>query len=128
MTTAEIEQRKSPRLAATAAFVGSALEYYDFFIFASAAALVFPKLFFPSISSLTSTLIALATFGVGYVVRPIAELLLFGHFGDRIVRKTILVLAVVMMGVSTFAIGLLPTYEQIGIAAPVLLVLLRVVQ
>ncbi len=127
MTTAEIEKRKAPRMAATAAFVGSALEYYDFFIFASAAALVFPTLFFPSSNPLASTLIALATFGVGYVVRPIAALL-FGHFGDRIGRKTMLVLTVVMMGVSTFAIGLLPTHEQIGVAAPVLLVLLRVMQ
>ncbi len=127
MTTTYLDVRKTPRLAATAAAIGSALEYYDFFIFASAAALVFPTLFFPTTSPFVSVLIALATFGAGYVVRPLAALL-FGHFGDRIGRKSMLVFTMVTMGVSTILIGLLPTAEQIGIAAPILLVLLRLIQ
>ncbi|WP_121709287.1 MFS transporter [Streptomyces sp. E5N91] len=127
MTVSQTGPRRAPRQAAAAAFVGSALEYYDFFIFASAAALVFPRLFFPSDNPFVSSLVALATFGVGYVVRPVAALA-FGHFGDRMGRKAMLVLTVIAMGASTFLIGVLPTYDQIGVVAPVLLILLRVVQ
>ncbi|GGO50575.1 MFS transporter [Streptomyces daqingensis] len=116
-----------PRKAAIAAWIGSALEYYDFFIYGSAAALVFPKVFFSPDDPATATLISLATFGVAYAARPVGALFL-GHFGDRLGRRKIMVLTLILMGLSTFLIGALPTYEQIGTAAPVLLVLMRVLQ
>jgi MFS family permease len=119
--------RGKPRKAALAAWIGSALEYYDFFIYGSAAALVFPKVFFDPDDPATATLISLATFGVAYAARPVGALIL-GHFGDRLGRRKIMVLTLIMMGVSTFLIGCLPTYAQIGTAAPVLLVLMRVFQ
>lgn len=109
------------------AVVGSAIEWYDFFIYATASALVLNTLFFPSYSDTAGTLLALSTFAVGFIVRPIGACL-FGHFGDRIGRKQALVGAMMVMGIATVAIGLLPTYNQIGGAAPVLLVALRVVQ
>src|SRR4051794_10107130 len=116
-----------PRKAALASFVGSALEYYDFFIYGAAAGLVFPEVFFPDSDPTTATLLSLATFGVAYVARPIGAVIV-GHFGDRLGRKKMLVLTLLMMGVSTFAIGLIPSYASIGVAAPVLLVLLRILQ
>ncbi|MCK2216989.1 MHS family MFS transporter [Actinomadura sp. ATCC 31491] len=116
-----------PRKAAIAAWIGSALEYYDFFIYGTAAALVFNKIFFPSSSPATGTLLALATFGVGYLARPVGALVL-GHVGDKFGRKKVLVATLVMMGGSTFLVGCLPTYDQVGVAAPVLLVLLRLMQ
>lgn len=118
---------KTPRKAAVASWIGSALEYYDFFIYGTAAALVFNKIFFPSDSPATGTLLALATFGVGYVARPVGAFFL-GHIGDRFGRKTVLVLTLVLMGASTFLVGVLPTYGQVGVAAPILLVLLRLCQ
>ncbi|MEV0830316.1 MFS transporter [Nonomuraea rubra] len=116
-----------PRKAAVAAWIGSALEYYDFFIYGTAAALVFNKIFFPSSSPATGTLLALATFGVGYLARPVGAFVL-GHIGDKFGRKRVLVTTLLMMGGSTFLVGCLPTYDQIGVAAPVLLVLLRLMQ
>jgi MFS family permease len=116
-----------PRKAATASFVGSMLEYYDFFIYGAAAGLVFPQVFFADSDPATATLLSLATFGVAYVARPVGAVII-GHFGDKLGRKKMLVLTLLMMGVSTFAIGLIPSYESIGVAAPVLLVLLRVLQ
>ncbi|MCF6426807.1 MULTISPECIES: MFS transporter [Amycolatopsis] len=116
-----------PRKAAVAAWVGSALEYYDFFIYGTAAALVFGKIFFPSSDPAAGTLLALATFGVGYVARPIGAFIL-GHVGDRFGRKKVLVFTVLLMGVSTFLVGCLPTYGQVGVLAPVLLVILRLLQ
>jgi MFS family permease len=116
-----------PRKAAAAAWIGSALEYYDFFIYGTAAALVFSKIFFPSSSPATGTLLALATFGVGYLARPVGALVL-GHVGDRFGRKKVLVTTLVMMGVSTFLVGCLPTYDEVGVLAPILLVLLRLLQ
>ncbi|NNA50252.1 MFS transporter [Pseudomonas lactis] len=116
-----------PRRAAAAAFIGTMIEWYDFYIYATAAALVFGQLFFPSDDKLFSTMAAFGTFAVGFFARPLGGVV-FGHIGDRIGRKKSLVITLVMMGVVTVCIGLLPTYAQIGAAAPVLLILLRVVQ
>ena len=115
------------RKVALASFVGSALEWYDFFIFGAAAALVFNTLFFPSVNATTGVIASFATFAVGFVARPIGGIV-FGHYGDRLGRKTMLVLSLTMMGGVTFLIGLLPTYGQVGLLAPVLLTTLRFVQ
>ncbi|MGW4025289.1 MFS transporter [Streptomyces sp. NPDC005009] len=116
-----------PRKAAAAAWIGSALEYYDFFIYGSAAALIFPEIFFDDSDPVTATLLSLATFGVAYAARPIGALFL-GHIGDRLGRKKIMVFTLMLMGLSTFLIGCLPTRAQVGSLAPVLLVLCRVLQ
>ncbi|PQP25072.1 MFS transporter [Rhodococcus opacus] len=110
-----------------ASFIGTTVEYYDFFIYGTAAALVFPKLFFPDVSSSIGILLSFATFGVGFLARPFGGIV-FGHFGDRVGRKQMLVISLVGMGVATMLMGLLPTYAQIGVAAPILLTLLRLVQ
>ncbi len=112
---------------AFASWAGASIEWYDFFIYGTAAALVFPELFFAAQDPLTGTLLSFATFGVAFVARPFGGVL-FGHLGDTIGRKNTLVLALITMGVSTTLIGLLPTYASIGAAAPILLVLLRFVQ
>ncbi|MDA3625561.1 MFS transporter [Saccharopolyspora sp. WRP15-2] len=112
---------------AAATFIGTAIEFYDFYIYGTAAALVLGHLFFPTFSALAGTLAAFATFGVGFVARPVGAVV-FGHFGDRIGRKTMLIVSLLTMGTGTVAIGLLPTYETIGIGAPVLLVLCRFLQ
>ncbi|MFJ8546084.1 MFS transporter [Streptomyces sp. NPDC093586] len=106
---------------------GTALEFYDFIIYGLAAALVFPTLFFPSFDHTVGTLVAFAAFGIGFVARPLGGIV-FGHFGDRIGRKAMLVLTLLIMGTSTFLIGCLPVYGTVGIAAPVMLVALRLVQ
>ena len=116
-----------PRQAAVAAWIGSALEYYDFFIYGTAAALVFNKVFFPDSDPATGTLLAVATFGVGYAARPVGAFIL-GHVGDRFGRKKVLVFTLLLMGVATFLVGCLPTYDQVGVLAPVLLVVLRLLQ
>ncbi|MFC3627139.1 MFS transporter [Vogesella amnigena] len=107
--------------------MGTALEFYDFVIYGYAAALVFPQLFFPDMDRLTATLIAFAAFGTGFFARPVGGVV-FGHFGDKYGRQKVLVTTLLLMGASTFLIGCLPTYGSIGIAAPALLVLLRLVQ
>lgn len=117
----------SPRRVAFASFIGTTVEFYDFLIYGTAAALVFPKLFFPNASPAAGVLLSFATFGVGFFARPLGGIV-FGHFGDRLGRRRMLVYSLVGMGVSTVLIGLLPTYAQIGIAAPVLLTLLRLAQ
>src|SRR5271167_3060866 len=119
--------RKTPKKAALASWIGSALEYYDFFIYGTAAALVFGKVFFPQSHPATGTLLALATFGVGYVARPVGAFFL-GHMGDKFGRKRVLVFTLLLMGASTFLVGCLPTYNQVGVAAPILLVILRLMQ
>src|SRR5680860_889862 len=110
-----------------ASLVGTAVEWYDFFLYGSAAALIFGKLFFPESEPVTATLLAFGTYALGFVARPLGGVV-FGHFGDRIGRKNMLVVALMMMGVATFAIGLLPTYASIGIGAPILLLVCRLVQ
>ncbi|KCB21214.1 MFS transporter [Bordetella hinzii] len=116
-----------PVRASTAAFVGTMIEWYDFYIYATAAALVFGKLFFPSVDGFYGTLAAFGTFAVGFFARPLGGAV-FGHIGDRIGRKKSLVITLLMMGTVTVLIGLLPTYAQIGVWAPILLVLLRFIQ
>jgi MFS family permease len=107
--------------------MGTALEFYDFIIYGTAAALVFPQVFFPQMDHLTATLVAFSAFGAGFFARPLGGLV-FGHFGDRIGRQKVLVATLLLMGLSTFLIGCLPTHASIGVAAPILLVLLRLVQ
>ena len=119
--------RVSPLRVAVASFIGTTVEFYDFLIYGTAAALVFPKLFFPNASPASGVLLSFATFGVGFFARPLGGIV-FGHFGDRLGRKRMLVYSLVGMGVSTVLIGLLPTCAQIGVAAPILLTLLRLAQ
>jgi len=114
----------SPRQVLFASLVGTTVEFFDFYIYATAAVLVFPALFFPASDPASARLASLATFGIAFLARPVGSTL-FGHFGDRIGRKTTLVLALSTMGLSTVCIGLLPTYRTIGIAAPLLLALCR---
>jgi MFS family permease len=121
------EYHKTPKKAAMSGWAGSALEYYDFFIYAQAAALVFPDIFFPKGNDRVGIIAAFATFGVGYVARPIGAFVL-GHWGDTHGRKNVLVLCMLLMGGSTFLVALLPTYPQAGLIAPALLVILRLIQ
>jgi metabolite-proton symporter len=114
----------TPRQVLLASLVGTTIEFFDFYIYGTAAVLVFPRLFFPASDPATATLASLATFGIAFLARPIGSAF-FGHFGDRIGRKTTLIAALMTMGLSTVAIGLLPTYESIGRAAPILLALCR---
>ena len=119
---------KTPlRRVVMASLIGTTVEWYDFFLYGSAAALVFNKLFFPEFDPLTGTLLAFATYALGFVARPVGGIV-FGHFGDRIGRKRLLMLSLILMGVATVLIGLLPTYAQIGIWAPLALIALRLVQ
>ena len=126
-TQPEPEGLKTPRKAAFASWIGSAVEYYDFFIYGTAAALVFGKIFFPSIDPKLATVAAFATFGVGYITRPIGAFFM-GHVGDKFGRKKVLTFTLLLMGISTFLTGLLPTYNQVGMAAPIMLVILRLLQ
>ncbi len=121
------DHEKTPKKAAASGWIGSALEYYDYFIYAQAAALVFPILFFPSDNAQVAIIASFATFGVGYVARPIGAFVL-GHWGDTHGRKNVLVLCMLLIGFSTFCVGLLPTYDAVGALAPILLVALRLIQ
>jgi MFS transporter, MHS family, shikimate and dehydroshikimate transport protein len=110
-----------------ASFIGTTIEWYDFFLYGTAAALVFNRLFFPTLDPLVGTMASFGTYAVGFFARPVGAVV-FGHFGDRIGRKSMLVTTLMLMGLATFLIGVLPTYDQIGVAAPVLLIILRFVQ
>jgi len=120
-------RRTNPLRPAAASLIGTAIEWYDYFIYGLAAATVLGPLFFPEISSTAGTMAAFATFSVGFIARPLGGIVM-GHFGDRVGRKSMLVTSLVVMGVSTTCIGLLPTYESIGVWAPILLVALRFIQ
>ncbi|CAG9191036.1 MFS transporter [Paraburkholderia caribensis] len=125
--TQAISTARQPGRAATAAFIGTMIEWYDFYIYATAAALVFGELYFPSGDRFVSTMASFATFAVGFFARPLGGIV-FGHLGDRIGRKKALMTTLMMMGIATVCVGLLPDYSKVGMLAPVLLVLLRVVQ
>jgi len=119
--------RRSLRKAIAGGFVGTSLEWYDFFLYGSAAALVFNRVFFPEFDKLTGTLLAFATYSVAFLARPLGGVV-FGYFGDRYGRKPTLVATLMLMGTATFLMGLLPGYDTLGIAAPILLVVLRICQ
>src|SRR5216684_3048707 len=113
--------------AVIASTIGTTIEWYDFFLYGIAAATVFPKLYFPEFSPFAATLASFGTFTVGFLARPVGGVV-FGYMGDRVGRKSALVTTLLLMGISTLAIGFLPTYAEIGIWAPVLLTLLRLLQ
>ncbi|WP_064745583.1 MFS transporter [Pseudonocardia acaciae] len=118
---------RSRRRVLWASFLGTLIEWFDYYLYGAAAAVVFNRLFFPDLSPLVGTIAAFGTLGAGFVVRPIGGLL-YGHFGDRFGRKNVLISSVLLMGLSTVAVGALPTYQQAGVLAPVLLTLLRLLQ
>ncbi len=126
-STVESPPRSSIPKVVFASLIGTAVEWYDFFLYGSAAALVFGALFFPESEPVTGTLLAFGTYALGFVARPLGGIV-FGHFGDRVGRKKMLVVALMMMGAATIAIGLLPTYASIGLAAPILLLACRLLQ
>lgn len=127
MTVQQVTREQAVRRATVASVVGTTIEWYDFFLYGTAAALVFPQLFFPGQSAFAGILAAFGTQFVGFVARPIGAAI-FGHYGDRIGRKTTLMATLFLMAFGTVLIGLLPTYQSIGVAAPILLVLLRIIQ
>ena len=127
MKNSSVGAARSPARIALVAMAGASIEYYDFFIYATAASLVFPQLFFPKGDPTVAIVASLATYGVGYVARPIGAFFL-GHWGDTHGRKTVLIVCMFLMGISTMGVGLLPTYQQVGWLAPLLLVVLRLVQ
>jgi metabolite-proton symporter len=121
------DQDAALRRIVLASFIGTTIEWYDFFLYGTAAALVFNKLFFPTFDPLTGVMASFATYAVGFFARPLGGIV-FGHYGDRVGRKSMLIISLMMMGLATFLIGLLPTYGSIGVWAPALLVFLRFVQ
>lgn len=127
MTVQEVTRKQAARRATVASVVGTTIEWYDFFLYGTAAALVFPHLFFPGQSAFAGILAAFGTQFVGFVARPVGAAV-FGHFGDRIGRKTTLMATLFLMAIGTVLIGFLPTWQSIGVAAPILLVLLRIIQ
>ncbi|RAN69488.1 MFS transporter [Bacillus sp. SRB_336] len=127
MTVQEVTRKQAARRATVASVVGTTIEWYDFFLYGTAAALVFPHLFFPGQSAFAGILAAFGTQFVGFVARPVGAAI-FGHFGDRIGRKTTLMATLFLMAIGTVLIGFLPTWQSIGVAAPILLVLLRIIQ
>ncbi|MCQ8194975.1 MFS transporter [Streptomyces rugosispiralis] len=129
MTATDVREpgRDQSTRALVAGWIGTTVEYYDFSIYGLASSVVFAKLFFPTSDPVTGTLLSLSTFAIGFLARPIGAVV-FGHFGDRVGRKSTLVATLGLMGIATFAVGLLPTYRQVGIAAPILLIVARLAQ
>jgi len=125
--TDEAGRGRQIRLAAVASVVGTSIEWYDFFLYGTAAAIVFPAVFFPASSSYAGTLESFATYAVGFAARPVGAAI-FGHWGDRLGRKATLIITLLMMGLASALVGVLPGTSAIGVAAPVLLVVLRVLQ
>src|SRR5712692_6172997 len=123
----EVTSRRMLVEAVIASTIGTTIEWYDFFLYGTAAALVFPKLYFPTEDPFAATMLSLSTYTVGFLARPVGGVI-FGYLGDRVGRKSTLVMTLLLMGVSTLLIGFLPTYDQIGPAAPVLLATLRFIQ
>src|ERR671938_533973 len=123
----DLGQRTSINQVALSGLIGATVEWYDFFLYGTAAALAFGQLFFPSSDPLVGTVAAYGSFAFGYLSRPLGGIV-FGHYGDRIGRKAMLILSLLIMGIATFLIGLLPTYQTIGVLAPILLVVLRFCQ
>lgn len=126
-TISKQEQSRALRKVVFASVIGATIEWYDFFLYGITAGIVFNKLYFPEFDPLVSTLLAYTTFAVGFLARPLGGVI-FGHFGDRIGRKSMLILTLMIMGVATFLIGVLPTYQSIGVWAPILLLVLRIAQ
>src|SRR5438046_6426020 len=124
---ADGKQPQSLKRVATASFVCTIIEFYDFGIYGTSAALVFPKLFFPPLGPVAGTVASFATLGVAFVARPFGSVL-FGHFGDRLGRKKTLIATLLTMGIATLLVGVMPTAAQIGVAAPILIVALRILQ
>ena len=124
---ANAAQDANVRRVVFSSLIGATIEWYDFFLYGVVAGIVFNKLYFPTGDPLISTLLAYTTFAVGFVTRPLGGVI-FGHFGDRIGRKSVLVITLIIMGIATFLIGLIPTYEQIGVWAPILLLVMRIFQ
>src|SRR3954468_870608 len=127
MATSLTEPLGTTRGVASASYVGSAIEYYDFYIYGTAAALVFPKVFFPHLGTTMATLASMATFAAAFLSRPLGAAF-FGHFGDRLGRKSTLIATLMIMGSATLAVGLVPGAATIGMGAPVILLMLRLVQ
>ena len=127
MSQPAVQPRSTIVKVVAASMAGTTVEWYDFFLYGVAAALVFPKVFFPVNDPAVGVLLALGTFAIGFIARPVGGLI-FGHYGYILGRKKLLVISLLMMGSATFAIGLLPGYDAIGVLAPVLLVLLRLIQ
>src|SRR6188472_4264192 len=127
MTDISETRAGSIRLVAVASMIGTTIEWYDFFLYGTAAALVFNRLFFPTFDPLTGTLAAFGTYAAGFIARPIGAVV-FGHYGDTVGRKSMLVLTLLIMGFATLFIGLLPTYHQVGVWAAVALLILRIIQ
>jgi Sugar (and other) transporter. len=126
--SSQLEAKQSSHVkVAAASLIGTAIEWYDFFLYGTAAALIFNKLFFPTFDPMVGTLLAFATYALGFVARPLGGLV-FGHYGDRIGRKTMLYLTLLIMGAATTVIGILPTYETLGVWAAILLIACRLIQ
>src|SRR5512134_2811878 len=122
-----VARRRMMAKAVVASAVGTTIEWYDFFLYGVAAALVFPRQFFPASDPFTATLLAFSTYFVGFVARPFGAII-FGHYGDRLGRKAALIATLLLMGIATTAIGLVPGYDRIGLLAPMLLVVGRIIQ
>lgn len=125
--TEVIDQKKQQRIAGISSVMGSTIEWYDFFLYGTMAAIIFPQLFFPQHDSYVATLLTFSTYAIGYIARPIGGVL-FGHLGDKIGRKVALVATLIIMGITTVLIGVMPGFETLGLLAPIIITILRFIQ